>query len=173
MSIDQDMNLVIAGTDGSGKPCFLDRGQAQVYSEPGVVDVAFLWNCPGTPHLPHQIGGAPSSIALPGPGGSACGIVRFPPNSAGRLDAKALLTDSAEAATPDDAAMHSHDTIDYEIVLSGKIDIVLQGNQRRTLKVGDILVMGGLPHAWENVYDEPCTYAFVTVGATGKTAWLK
>ena len=43
--------------------------------------------------------------------------------------------------------MHSHDTIDYEIVLSGKIDIVLQGNQRRTLKAGDILVMGGLPHA--------------------------
>ena len=87
------------------------------------------------------------------------------------MDAKALLKNSAETAEHGNAAMHSHATIDYEIVLSGKIDIVLQGNQRRTLKAGDILVMGGLPHAWENIYDADCTYVFVTVGATGKTAW--
>ena len=167
MSIDQEMNLVIAGTGADGKPCFLERGAAQVSSTPGVVDVAFLWGVDGVPDLPGHIGGPPAGIALPGPGGSACGIVRFPANSAGRLDAKALLKDSARAGMEGDAAMHSHNTIDYEIVLSGRIDIVLPGNQRRTLKAGDILIMGGLPHAWENVYDEDCTYVFVTVGATG------
>ena len=31
--------------------------------------------------------------------------------------------------------------------------------------------MGGLPHAWENIYDEDCIYVFVTVGATGKAGW--
>ena len=173
MSIDQEMNLVIAGTGPDGKPCFLDRGQAQVYDTPGVIEVAFMWGASDIPHLPHSIGGPLESIKLPGPGGTACGIVRFPANSAGRLNAKELLTDSAEAHEAGDAAMHSHDTIDYEIILSGKIDIVLQGNQRRTLKAGDILVMGGLPHAWENIYDEDCTYVFVTVGAKGTTSWVK
>ncbi len=173
MSIDKEMNLVIAGTDAHGKPCFLERGQAQVSEQPGILEVAFLWGIDGTPALPHGIGGPLKEIALPGPGGSACGLVRFPAHSAGRMDAKALLKDSAEADAHGDAAMHSHATVDYEIVLSGKIDIVLQGNQRRTLKAGDILVMGGLPHAWENIYDEECTYVFVTVGATGKTDWSK
>ena len=171
MSIDQEMNLVIAGTGPDGKPCFLERGEAQVSHMPGVVEVAFLWGIAGTPALPGNIGGPLQQIALPGPGGSACGLVRFPARSAGRLNAKELLQGSAEAEESGNAAMHSHATVDYEIVLSGKIDIVLQGNQRRTLKAGDILVMGGLPHAWENIYDEECTYVFVTVGATGKTGW--
>jgi quercetin dioxygenase-like cupin family protein len=172
MSIDLERNLVIAGTDPDGRPCFLERGTAQVSHTPGVIEVAFMWGVDGIPALPHGIGGPPKAIALPGPGGSACGVVRFPAHSAGRLDAKELLKNSAEARTPEDAAMHSHDTIDYEIVLSGKIDIVLQGNQRRTLRAGDILVMGGLPHAWENIYDEDCVYVFVTVGATGSTSWI-
>ena len=171
MSIDQEMNLVIAGTGPDGKPCFLDRGTAQVSHTPGVIEVAFLWSVDGIPALPHGIGGPATQIALPGPGGSACGIVRFPARSAGRLDAKDLLKNSAEAHEQGNSAMHSHATIDYEIVLSGKIDIVLQGNQRRTLKAGDVLVMGGLPHAWENVYDVECTYVFVTIGATGTTDW--
>jgi len=172
MSIDLERNLVIAGTGPDGKPCFLDRGTAQVSHTPGIIEVAFLWSVEGIPELPNGIGAAPKAIVLPGPGGSACGVVRFPPRSAGRMDAKDLLKGSADANEQGNAAMHSHNTIDYEIVLSGKIDIVLQGNQRRTLKAGDILVMGGLPHAWENVYDEECTYVFVTVGATGKTAWI-
>jgi quercetin dioxygenase-like cupin family protein len=172
MSIDLERNLVIAGTGPDGKPCFLERGEAQVSHTPGVIEVAFMWSVDGVPALPHGIGGAPKAIALPGPGGTACGIVRFPARSAGRLDAKELLQNSAEAHDKGDAGMHSHNTIDYEIVLSGKIDIVLQGNQRRTLKAGDILVMGGLPHAWENIYDEDCTYVFVTVGATGSTSWI-
>lgn len=171
MSIDKNMNLVIAGTGPDGKACFLDRGEAVVSNTPGVVEVAFLWGIGGTPALPHGIGGPLKEIALPGPGGSACGIVRFPARSAGRLDAKQLLKGDAEVNDSGNAAMHSHATVDYEIVLSGKIDIVLEGNQRRTLKAGDILVMGGLPHAWENIYDEECTYVFVTVGATGKTDW--
>ena len=171
MSIDKEMNLVIAGTGPDGKPCFLERGEAQVSHTPGVVEVAFLWGIDDIPALPNRIGGPMEGIVLPAPGGSACGLVRFPARSAGRLDAKELLQGSAEAEEHGNAAMHSHATVDYEIVLSGKIDIVLQGNQRRTLKAGDILVMGGLPHAWENIYDEDCTYVFVTVGATGKAGW--
>ena len=40
MSIDKEMNLVIAGTGPDGKPCFLERGEAQVSHTPGVIEVA-------------------------------------------------------------------------------------------------------------------------------------
>lgn len=46
--------------------------------------------------------------------------------------------------------MHATDSIDYEVVLSGKVDMELPGGKVRTLKPGDLLVMGGVPHAWKN-----------------------
>ncbi len=166
MSIDRERNLVIAGTGPDGKPCFLSRGTAQAIQIPGVVEAAFMWGVDDIPALPHSIGGPPVSTTMPGAGGSAMGVVRFPAHSAGKLDAKDVLHESTEGGQEGNAAMHATATIDYEIILSGKIDIVLPGNQRRTLFPGDMLVMGGVPHAWENIYDEDCTYVFVVVGAT-------
>jgi quercetin dioxygenase-like cupin family protein len=62
-------------------------------------------------------------------------------------------------------ALHQSDIIDYEMILSGKIDIVLETGERRTLTAGSYLVMAGIMHAWENRYDEACVYAAVGVGA--------
>jgi quercetin dioxygenase-like cupin family protein len=61
--------------------------------------------------------------------------------------------------------MHQTDTMDYEVILSGKVDIELPGGQSRTLKAGSMLVIAGVPHAWKNPYDEDCVYALVLVGA--------
>ena len=97
------------------------------------------------PRAAEQHWRAASSHRPPGPGDTACGLVRFAAHSAGRLDAKELLQESAQAEEHGNAAMHSHATVDYEILLSGEIDIVLQGHQRRTLKAGDILLTSGYP----------------------------
>ena len=75
MSIDKEMNLVIAGTGPDGKPCFLERGEAQVSHTPGVVEVAFLWGIDGIPVLPNGIGGPMEGIVLPAPGGSSCRVI--------------------------------------------------------------------------------------------------
>lgn len=63
MSIDKEMNLIIAGTGPDGKPCFLQAGEAQVAHTPGVVEVAFLWGIEGVPALPNNIGASPQQIA--------------------------------------------------------------------------------------------------------------
>jgi hypothetical protein len=164
MGLEQHFNLVVAGVGPDGKPAFLEPGAAVGMSQPGIVDVAFMWANESTPVVPKSIGGAPTRMGMPGPNGSAFGVVRFPANSAGKLDASDVLSETTEVEAGNEA-MHATDTVDYEIILSGKIDIVLPGNQRRTLKPGDLLVMGGVPHAWENIYDEDCTYVFVVVGA--------
>ena len=59
---------------------------------------------------------------------------------------------------------HRTDSIDYAIVLSGKIDMPLD-DQTVTLKAGDFLVQRGTVHNWVNRYDEPCVICFVLIDA--------
>lgn len=101
-------------------------------------------------------------IVVAGPNGSTFGVVRHPAGSAGKLDVSNLLRESTEVDRQN-AVMHRTDTIDYEFIVSGEIDTVLPGNKRRMLKAGDLLVVAGVPHAWENHYDEDCTYIAVTI----------
>ena len=48
-----------------------------------------------------------------------------------------------------DDGMHGHDTLDYEVVISGKIDLLLDSGEVRTLTPGTMLMMAGVNHAWE------------------------
>ncbi len=57
---------------------------------------------------------------------------------------------------------HRTDSVDYAVVISGKIDMELDG-QTVTLKAGDVLVQRGTVHNWVNRYDEPCMVAFILV----------
>jgi quercetin dioxygenase-like cupin family protein len=61
--------------------------------------------------------------------------------------------------------MHRTETIDYIIVLSGKIDMELDKSEVVTLKQGDVMIQRGTNHAWRNRYDETCRMAFVLVDA--------
>jgi quercetin dioxygenase-like cupin family protein len=56
--------------------------------------------------------------------------------------------------------MHRTETIDYAIVLSGQITMLLDDSEVE-LKAGDILVQCGTNHAWVNRSDQPCTVVFV------------
>lgn len=158
------LDVVVAGTDGSGKPAFLDPGKSVRISVPGAVEAAWVWETAGTPELPAGIGRPPQSMNFPGPAGTKFGIMCFPPRSAGKLDLHGSLGDGAEIMEGDNPGMHRSDTIDYEVILSGKVDIVLEDGARRTLRPGSLLVMGGVGHAWENHYDEPCFYTAVVIG---------
>lgn len=59
---------------------------------------------------------------------------------------------------------HRTDSIDYAVVLSGRIDMRLD-DQMVTLGAGDVLVQRGTVHDWINRYDEPCVIAFVLIDA--------
>ena len=64
---------------------------------------------------------------------------------------------------------HRTDSIDYATVISGEIDMVLDGETVR-LKAGDVLVQRGTIHTWVNQGTEPCVIAFVLVTARPVTA---
>ncbi len=64
---------------------------------------------------------------------------------------------------------HRTDSIDYAVVISGEIDMDLDGTMVH-LKAGDVLVQRGTIHNWINNGTEPCVIAFVLIDALGSTA---
>ncbi|MET3774350.1 cupin domain-containing protein [Arthrobacter nitrophenolicus] len=159
----RNWNLVVAKPNEAGEPDFFigDKPEA-VVDQPGIVEGAWYWRVDDG-HSAETPGSIATTMNNATRNGSTFGIVRFPANSAGKLDA-ASTGAHKETGHQGDAAMHATDTIDYEVVLSGKIDLELPGGKKHTLVPGDLLVLAGVPHAWKNPYDEDCTFLAVTVG---------
>ena len=64
---------------------------------------------------------------------------------------------------------HRTETIDYAVVISGEIEMELDGSVVR-LKQGDVLVQQNTTHNWVNRGTQPCVIAFVLVPTKGKNA---
>ena len=86
--------------------------------------------------------GHQSCVAWTGPDGTIFRIVEYQPGVAPR--------------------MHRTETIDYAVVISGEIDMVLDRGTVR-LRAGDVLVQQATLHDWVNRGSEPCRIAFVLV----------
>lgn len=59
---------------------------------------------------------------------------------------------------------HRTSSVDYAVVLSGEIDMEMDGSIV-TLRAGDVLVQRGTIHDWINRSDKPCVIAFVLIDA--------
>jgi quercetin dioxygenase-like cupin family protein len=59
---------------------------------------------------------------------------------------------------------HRTDSVDYAVVISGEIDMELDG-ETVTLKAGDVLVQRGTVHNWVNRGKDAAVVAFVLVAA--------
>ncbi len=59
---------------------------------------------------------------------------------------------------------HRTESIDYAVVLSGEIDMQLDGTEVH-LRAGDVLVQRGTIHNWVNRGTQPCVIAFVLIAA--------
>ena len=64
---------------------------------------------------------------------------------------------------------HRTETIDYAVVISGEIEMELDGTVVR-LKQGDVLVQQNTMHNWVNRGTAPCVIAFVLVPTKGRGA---
>jgi mannose-6-phosphate isomerase-like protein (cupin superfamily) len=71
----------------------------------------------------------------------------------------------AQAMEPGHPGMHTTDTVDYDIVISGELVMELDDGAEVTLKPGAIVVQNGTRHAWRNRGTEPVVMYSVLVGA--------
>ena len=68
------------------------------------------------------------------------------------------------------AFTHRTRSVDYAIVLTGEIDMLLDDSQVH-LNTGDVLVQQGTNHAWVNNGTQTCRIAFVLIDAKEPPAW--
>lgn len=138
------------------------------------VQSAWYWMTSGTPVVgaasgPDASGSAPAPRAFPPPGGAKFGVVRFPAHSDGRMPAKAESLSPGMTHNDQASGMHRTASVDFEIVLSGRIVLEVPGGESREFGPGDALVLSGAPHRWHNPFDEPCVYAAVILGANDES----
>lgn len=104
----------------------------------------------------------------PPPRGSIFRVVDFPPAAdIGIVDNAAMLREMGIAEGQGGArhaTMHRTRSIDYAVVISGEIDMLLDDSEVH-LEAGDVLVQRGTNHAWVNRGKESCRIAFVLIDA--------
>jgi mannose-6-phosphate isomerase-like protein (cupin superfamily) len=174
-----NVRRVVTGHDQDGKAIIVSDGITPVVFEipqrPGY-SANEIWATDSMPAEINQAGEptlGPRKLEPP-PNGTRFRIVVHPPESGyiHRLDraaAKAAFAayGSEHASTSDDAEsphplMHRTRTVDYGIVLSGEVYLVLD-KQETLLKAGDVVIQRGTNHAWANRSSEPCKMAFILI----------
>ena len=60
---------------------------------------------------------------------------------------------------------HRTETLDYSILLSGEIDVELDGGETVHMNAGDVIVMRGITHCWKNNGSGPAVTAFILIDA--------
>jgi Cupin domain len=160
-------------------------GRSVVISD-GLVDPVTVSLMPGAEF--HRIWGADETVRLPTDGGVPAAPGYFPPPGGFRLTfhtfapagssppadldrdrAMAELGEKlpgvVEVREPDAPGMHTSDTVDVGVVLSGEVWLELDDGAEVRLAAGDCYVQNGTRHAWHNRAPQPCVMAIAIVGA--------
>jgi len=100
--------------------------------------------------------------------GTVFRVVEFvpEPEAVARMDMNTMMRVVGAADTPAKGLpprhpmMHRTRTLDYAIIMSGEIDMLLDEGEVH-LKAGDVVVQQATNHAWVNRGKEPCRIAFI------------
>jgi len=181
----ESVRRVVTGHDREGNAVFVSDGQPPrsitFDTLPGLEFIE-LWATEETPSIPagHADPTLGMSSFVPGPQGSRFRIVRFPSGlevgkmaEAFRREYAAKIPGLAETHESDEPGMHTTDTIDYGLVLSGEIDLELDDGRQVHLKSGDGVIQNGTRHGWRNRSAEACLVAFIMIGARRDGAYRK
>jgi hypothetical protein len=168
---------VVTGQDARGKSVFVSDEEVEPVTLELFPGMEFhrLWGADETPKLPTD--GTPTSQEryFPAVGGFRWGFFTIPPESVAspeNINLEAALDETAEklpgladVLEPDHPGMHTTDTIDFEVVVSGEITLELDDGAEVTLRSGDTVVQNGTRHAWHNRGDVPAVVAAGFIGA--------
>jgi steroid delta-isomerase-like uncharacterized protein len=133
-------------------------------------ELAELLEVVGIPTIPVEEGEYKKELTLrmPDPGGVRIRLAMLRPDEECFRIYKEKRIDPAEEwrnAFGDDFRMHTTDTVDCGIILSGELCMELDDGVEVLLKPGDVVVNCGTRHAWRNRSALNCIAAFVCIGA--------
>jgi quercetin dioxygenase-like cupin family protein len=142
---------VVTGHDEQGRAkVIIDETVKNISSPRPGAEYGVVWMTEGFPiNNDGSVDPSTKKIGTVVPGGSVFRVVSFGPGVAPRN--------------------HRTDSIDYAVVISGEIDMELDGTSVH-LKAGDVLVQRGTIHNWVNKGKEPCVIGFALIDAKPVTA---
>jgi len=167
---------IVTGHDSAGRAIISSDGpppaEFAIQSVPGLV-FNEVWR---TADSPATIDNGPdptlrSLQLLPAPRGSVIRVLEIPPGNVHETDSKAAAESFAEmgaahtvtAGKSSHPFMHRTETIDYGILLSGEIWLIVDEGEVK-LNPGDIVIQRGTSHAWSNRSDKPARLIFILLG---------
>jgi hypothetical protein len=166
--MDQIVRRIVTGHDAQGRSVFVEDSSTVMA---GALHEVWM-----TPAVPASYGGAPRLGPLPvglepPQGGTLIRFVRLPPTaglSREELDRRTaqmfadIHASHARVDTSRHPAMHKTHSVDYGIVLSGEVTLMLDVGERK-LKPFDVAIQRGTNHGWVNAGPEPCLIAFILI----------
>lgn len=172
----KEFRRVVTGHDENGVATVISDETAssilQRPTRPGVTLTNF-WQNEKTPAQMERKDDPVSGplILHPPKNGSVFRVVQFNPEDPdviANIDGEAAFAAMGAGANVIEGArhpyMHRTDSLDYSIVLSGEVYMMMD-EEDYLLKTGDVVVQQGTNHAWSNRGTEPCVMLFVLVDA--------
>jgi hypothetical protein len=170
MGMAQSHRVIITGTDKAGKSVVIEDAWATL-TGPGNFD--FWQTEPGRSPHDRSFGGAPMKF-YPQPGGTMFRLFTIPPENPKMTAAEvAAMQDwffkevgdpDARVDTSRHPMMHTTATVDYILLLSGEISLLLDEGDPIKLKPFDAVVQRATNHSWVNTGKEPALLMCVMVG---------
>lgn len=172
-----NIRCVVTGRHSSGKSVFVKDSAVEPITLTNAPGLEFhrLWGADAIPALPSDGAPPPFPRYFPPAGGFRFGFFTVPPESKTITDPATLLATFAELQSklpglaevlePMNPGMHTTDTVDFDVVLSGEVFLELDAGAEVHLKPGDCVIQNGTRHAWHNRSASPCVIAVALVGA--------
>jgi mannose-6-phosphate isomerase-like protein (cupin superfamily) len=168
---------VVTGRDETGKAIVVSDAAAtrvHVRKELGVTNTV-LWTTDAIPAKLREEGDAASRDVgiVPPPNGTIFRIVEFAPQKDVQADEQTrrqvfermgVAPEGVSRENPRDPGMHRTRTVDYAVILSGEIDMLLDDSEVH-LSAGDVLIQRGTNHDWVNRGTAHCKIAFILIDA--------
>jgi mannose-6-phosphate isomerase-like protein (cupin superfamily) len=168
---------VVTGHDAEGKARVVDDGAVEpITSElmPGYAAYR-LWGRDEPPAFPDDGSPRRAEAWFPPRTGSRFMINTMPPGdsvpppdldvAAAMAELEVQMPGAMARMEPDAPGMHTTDSIDYVVVVSGEVTLELDDGEQTVLRAGDVVIQNGTRHAWRNHGAESCTIVGVAVGA--------
>ena len=166
-----DVRRVVTKLDASGKAVVMFDGKVQLKSFRSPNPAGEMWvTDKSLPDFNFADDRALTKVGLTPPkNGTIFRIVDFAPNAAevAKMDMNLMMKVVGDHAPkkglpPRHPMMHRTRSLDYGIVMSGEIDMLVDEGEVH-LKAGDVFVQQATNHAWVNRGKEPCRVAFILI----------
>jgi mannose-6-phosphate isomerase-like protein (cupin superfamily) len=166
------MRVVTTGHGPDGRGRIVRDSPADPEAFPGTGELLRVWSTDRAAVYPYSgvDPGAPGFF--PDVGGVRVCVVRLlPAEQAAQVggDLNEVAAGLAESMDSSDSGMHTTDTTDFVYVLSGAVEIEVDGQSVTTLSAGDLLVQNGTRHRWTNHGCTPAELLLFLVGAERAT----